>query len=102
MLMALRHRERTGEGQLIEMPLTEGFLPTLGEFIMEYTMNGRDTPTQGNRHRWHAPHNVYPCCGDDNASRLAIVIPCGAQLPQRFGETSGQDRQRQHVSALFS
>jgi len=43
-----------------------GFLPTLGEFIMEYTMNGRDTPTQGNRHRWHAPHNVYPCSGDDN------------------------------------
>jgi len=65
-MMALRHRERTGEGQLIEMPLTEGFLPTLGEFIMEYTMNGRDTPTQGNRHRWHAPHNVYPCSGDDN------------------------------------
>ena len=65
-MMALRHRERTGEGQLIEMPLTEGFLPVLGEFIMDYTMNGRDTPTQGNRHRWHAPHNVYPCRGEDN------------------------------------
>jgi crotonobetainyl-CoA:carnitine CoA-transferase CaiB-like acyl-CoA transferase len=65
-MMALRHRERTGEGQLIAMPLTEGFLPTLGEFIMDYTMNGRDTPTQGNRHRCHAPHNVYPCRGNDN------------------------------------
>ncbi len=65
-MMALRHRERTGEGQLIEMPLTEGFLPVLGEFIMDYTMNGRDTLTQGNRHRWHAPHNVYPCQGEDN------------------------------------
>ena len=65
-LMALRHRERTGKGQLIEMPLPEGFLPTLGEFIMDYAMNGRDTPSQGNRHRWHAPHNVYPCQGDDN------------------------------------
>lgn len=65
-LMALRHRDRTGEGQLIEMPLPEGFLPTLGEFIMDYTMNGRDTPPQGNRHRWHAPHNVYPCQGADN------------------------------------
>ncbi len=64
-MMALRHREQTGEGQLIEMPLTEGFLPTLGEFIMDYTMNGRDTPTQGNWHRVHAPHNVYPCQGDD-------------------------------------
>ncbi len=29
-------------------------------------MNGRDTPTQGNQHRWHAPHNVYPCQGKDN------------------------------------
>ena len=65
-LMALRHRDRTGEGQLIEMALPEGFLPTLGEFIMDYTMNGYDTPSQGNRHRWHAPHNVYPCSGDDN------------------------------------
>ncbi len=64
-MMALRHRELTGEGQLIEMPLTEGFLPVLGEFIMDYTMNGRDTPTQGNQHRSHAPHNVYPCRGDD-------------------------------------
>ena len=65
-LMALRHRERTGQGQLIEMALPEGFLPTLGEFIMDYTMNGHDTPSQGNRHRCHAPHNVYPCDGDDN------------------------------------
>ena len=65
-MMALRHRERTGEGQLIELPLTEGFLPTLGEYIMDYTMNGRDTPSQGNSHRWHAPHNLYPCAGDDN------------------------------------
>jgi crotonobetainyl-CoA:carnitine CoA-transferase CaiB-like acyl-CoA transferase len=64
-MMALRHRERTGEGQLIELPLTEGFIPTFAEFIFDYTMNGRDTPPQGNRHRWDAPHNVYPTLGDD-------------------------------------
>ncbi|GIS96850.1 MAG: hypothetical protein CM1200mP24_01340 [Gammaproteobacteria bacterium] len=44
--MALRERESTGKGQLIELPLTEGFLPTLGEFVMDYTMNNRDTPTK--------------------------------------------------------
>ena len=65
-LMALRERESTGEGQLIELPLTEGFLPTLGEYVMDYTMNHRDTPTQGNLHRWNAPHNVYRCQGVDN------------------------------------
>ena len=77
-LMALRHRDRTGEGQLIEMALPEGFLPTLGEFIMDYTMNGHDTPSQGNRHRWHAPHNVYPCSGDDNW--IAIDVATDAEF----------------------
>lgn len=108
-LMALRHRDRTGEGQLIEMPLTEGFLPTLGEFIMDYTMNGRDTPTQGNRHRWHAPHNVYACRGDDNW--IAIDVGTEAEFAalcqvlggvhlladQRFGSAPAR---LAHVAAL--
>jgi crotonobetainyl-CoA:carnitine CoA-transferase CaiB-like acyl-CoA transferase len=108
-MMALRHRQRTGEGQLIEMPLTEGFLPVLGEFIMDYTMNGRDTPTQGNRHRWHAPHNVYPCQGqdhwiaidvgtDDEYVALCQVLQCQDLLDDpRF--ISPQAR-RDHVDAL--
>ena len=73
-MLALRHRQRTGRGQLIEMPLTEGFLSVLGEYIMDATMNGRDTPPQGNRHPHHAPHNVYRCQGDDDW----IAIDVGA------------------------
>ena len=77
-MLALRHRERTGRGQLIEMPLTEGFLPVLGEFIMDATMNGRDTPPQGNAHRHNAPHNVYRCQGDDNW--IAIDVGTDAEF----------------------
>ena len=77
-MMALRHRERTGEGQLIELSLTEGFIPTLGEFIMDYSMNQIDTPSQGNAHRWHAPHNVYPCQGEDNW--IAIDVGTDAEF----------------------
>ena len=77
-MMALRHRQRTGRGQLIELPLTEGFLPVLGEFIMDATMNGRDSPSQGNSHPWHAPHNVYPCLGDDDW--LAIDVGSDAEF----------------------
>ncbi|MXY51718.1 MAG: CoA transferase [Gammaproteobacteria bacterium] len=77
-MLALRHRQRTGKGQLIEQPLTEGFLPVLGEFIMDATMNGRDTPPQGNAHRHHAPHNVYPCRGDDNW--IAIDVETDAEF----------------------
>jgi crotonobetainyl-CoA:carnitine CoA-transferase CaiB-like acyl-CoA transferase len=98
-LLALRHRQQTGEGQLIEMPLTEGFLPTLGEFIMDYTMNGRDTPTQGNRHRWHAPHNVYPCRGNDNW--IAIDVGTEAEftaLCQVLGGLPLVDDRRFHTA----
>ena len=63
--MALRHRNRTGQGQQIEMPLAEAFLPVLGQPILDYTMNGRVTPPQGNGHPWRAPHGVYRCAGDD-------------------------------------
>ena len=62
---ALRHRERTGVGQQIEMPLAEAFLPALGEYILDYTMNGRVTGQLGNSHASHAPHGVYPTAGDD-------------------------------------
>jgi crotonobetainyl-CoA:carnitine CoA-transferase CaiB-like acyl-CoA transferase len=47
------------------MPLSEGFLPVLGEWILDYTMNGRVAPPQGNSHPSHAPHDIFPCAGDD-------------------------------------
>ena len=59
--MALRHVRRTGKGQLLEQPLAEAFLPIIGEFILDFTANGRDTEPQANRHRTHAPHGYYLC-----------------------------------------
>ena len=62
---ALLKRHETGVGQQIEMPLAESFLPALGEWILDYTMNGRVATPQGNLHRTHAPHAVFPTQGDD-------------------------------------
>ena len=70
--MALRHRQKTGEGQMIELSQAENFLPMLGDFILDYTANGRVTPPQGNQHQSHAPHNAYPCRGEDRW----IAIDC--------------------------
>lgn len=64
-LMALRERDRTGRGQMIEMPLNEGFIPTLAEYLFEYSMNEINPPPQANFQPWHAPHGVYPCHGED-------------------------------------
>ena len=63
--MALRHRDRTGAGQQIELSQAENFLPILGDFILDWTANGHDAGPQGNHHRTHAPHGYYPCEGED-------------------------------------
>jgi crotonobetainyl-CoA:carnitine CoA-transferase CaiB-like acyl-CoA transferase len=60
-MMALRHRRRTGHGQLIELAQAENFLSYLGEIMLDTGMNQRNWPSQGNSHPTHAPHNVYPC-----------------------------------------
>jgi crotonobetainyl-CoA:carnitine CoA-transferase CaiB-like acyl-CoA transferase len=64
-LAALRYRRRTGLGQQVELPQVENFLSYIPEAILDYTMNGRNAEPQGNRHPSHAPHNVFPCRGED-------------------------------------
>lgn len=75
--MALRHRARTGEGQLIELSQAENFLPLLGEQILEWTMNGNDPGPQGNRHRTHAPHQAYPAHPSRDGLEQWIAIDVG-------------------------
>ncbi|MGH2598268.1 MAG: CaiB/BaiF CoA transferase family protein [Dehalococcoidia bacterium] len=77
-MMALRHRRRTGKGQLIELAQAENFMGYLGEFVLDTSMNGRTWPPQGNQHPSHAPHNVYPCRprgpGEDEESWITIDV----------------------------
>ena len=107
--MAVRHRERTGEGQLIELPLTEGFIPTFAEFIADYTMNGRDHPPQANDHRWHAPHNVYPTRGDDqwiaidvgtDAEFASMATVLGQPVIASDGRFASAEQRRAHRAEL--
>ena len=71
--MALRHRQRTGEGQQIEMALAESFLPILGQFLLDCGMNGRVAATLGNTHPWNAPHDAYPTRGHDQWIAIDIA-----------------------------
>ena len=63
-LAALHHRKRTGEGQLVELGQAENVFPFLGEYYMDYQMNGRTHGPTGNRHPW-ALQNCYPCAGEN-------------------------------------
>ncbi len=71
-LAALHYRSRTGKGQFIDISQTEGFLPHLGDAIMDFSLNGRVAPPRGNRSPAMAPQGCYPCAGDDRW----IAITC--------------------------
>jgi crotonobetainyl-CoA:carnitine CoA-transferase CaiB-like acyl-CoA transferase len=63
--IALRHRAKTGEGQLVEVPQVETMLGMMATEFLDYQMNGDVRTARGNDHHSHAPHNAYRCQGDD-------------------------------------
>lgn len=69
---ALRLRRRTGEGSYVELAQRENLTMFVGEFLVDYSMNRTERPPIGNRHPLYAPHNRYPCAGDDRW----VVIAC--------------------------
>ncbi len=58
-LAALHHRERTGEGQVVDVALTEACLSVLESVIPEYDKLGRVRQPGGTRLDGIAPSNVY-------------------------------------------
>lgn len=57
---ALAHREKTGRGQLIEMPQLETAICLTAEQIIAHSMNGAVQERTGNRHPEYAPQGSYP------------------------------------------
>ena len=60
-LAALRHRRRTGNGQMIELAQFESVAATIGPALLDAAVNGRDQHRNGNRSDWLCPHNAYRC-----------------------------------------
>lgn len=70
-VLALWDRRRTGRGQYIEVAQRENLTNAIGEYIVGYSMNGREPPRRGNRNSSMAPHGCYPCAGDDQWVTIA-------------------------------
>jgi benzylsuccinate CoA-transferase BbsF subunit len=72
LMAALYHRERTGEGQFIDMAQMESSVSLLGTGVIEYTANGHIPEPPGNRSRDYAPHGAYQCAGNDRWCVVAV------------------------------
>jgi len=75
-LLALVHRDATGEGQLVELPLVEPALNAAAEQVIEWTKHGVLLPRLGNRGPYAAPQGVYRCAsgplGSDPKGPLGV------------------------------
>jgi len=71
-LVALNYRHDTGKGQFIDLSAREALSCSMGDIIMDYTMNGRVQSRNGNRDDIMAPHNCYRCNGEDKWISIAV------------------------------
>ena len=72
-LTALHARERTGEGQRVELAQREAAMHWIGEWIVAALANGEDAPVDGNHAAGAAPHGAYRCAGGEEW--IAIGAP---------------------------
>lgn len=72
-MAALRHRRITGRGMKIDLSQVESMLNCMGLPFLEYAVTGREPERIGNRSRFHAPHNIFPCAGEDRWCAVAVI-----------------------------
>jgi len=73
LLAAVDHRERTGEGQYIDLSQLESTIYGLDAALVRFLNTGDEARRLGNRHPEHAPHGVFPCLGDDRWCAVAVT-----------------------------
>ncbi len=89
LLAALHYRDRTGEGQYLDLSMAEMVTSMMPEAMMDFLMNGRDQAAIGNRDESMAPHGVFPAAGDDQWIAIAIASDDEfAQLCEALGAPS--------------
>src|SRR5690606_24921941 len=67
-LAALEHRDRTGEGQHVDVSQIEPMVHVIADLFADPDVADK----HGNTHPRFAPHGVYPCRGHENWIAIAV------------------------------
>jgi crotonobetainyl-CoA:carnitine CoA-transferase CaiB-like acyl-CoA transferase len=70
---ALLHRRKTGKGMYLDQAQVEAGVSFLGPLMLDYFVNGRVACRMGNHDPYMAPHNVYPCLGEDRWVAITVT-----------------------------
>jgi crotonobetainyl-CoA:carnitine CoA-transferase CaiB-like acyl-CoA transferase len=72
LMAALDHRRRTGQGQYLDQAQMESSLYFLAPELLDHQVSGRLPRRAGNDSPTAAPHDAYPCAGDDEWCAIAV------------------------------
>ena len=117
-MMAIHHRNVTGEGQWVDLACTEAGACLNGPAILDYTVNNHPLRREGspnsNRNQFPqmAPHGVYEsagedewiaiaCRGDDDWSAIVETVDEPWAREQRFADLDGRLAHEDELDALL-
>jgi len=72
-LLALFHKQKTGEGQQIDISQVECLFPLASQGLIQQSMTGQAPERYGNRHPIYAPHGVFPCAGEEEWVTILVT-----------------------------
>ena len=107
-LVALQHRQRSGQGQVVDVALYEPMLRMLDEMIPAYGATGRVRERIGSGTEYVVPHNHYQardgwiaiaCTNDRMFERLAQAMT-QPQILREFGTMKERLARREELDAL--
>jgi crotonobetainyl-CoA:carnitine CoA-transferase CaiB-like acyl-CoA transferase len=112
-LLALRHRDRTGKGQVIDVGLYETIFRILDELAPAYDKHGTVRQRMGPGTVNVVPHSHYPtrdgkwiaiaCTSDKIFARLAELMGCPEVAGDgKYGTFAQRDAQREEVDRMVA
>jgi crotonobetainyl-CoA:carnitine CoA-transferase CaiB-like acyl-CoA transferase len=72
---AIRHRNKTGEGQHIDVSQVESAIQFLGPLVLDEIVNGRTAGPAGHDSLTACPHGAYPTAGTERYIAIAVETP---------------------------
>ncbi len=109
-MVALRHRDATGEGQVVDVNLLESILQMMGPLPAAFAGLGYEQPRMGSGIPYSVPRGTYQCADGEwiaisaSAESVAtrVLELLGVSDDPRFSSFAGRSEHRVELDALMS
>ena len=107
------YRDRQKKGAFIDLAQSEATAFMIGASLMEAAASGKDPEPCGNASSWAAPHDCYPCAGEDRWcviaaetdeqwAALAKILDDGIDQDARFKTVESRLKYRNELNSIVA